>query len=108
MNFLLFMHRSNSHSQRLGNSLLLPALLFEGQCLPPSRFLPVGGSWKSFCHASPYHGQKSLEIYATVSNIFEPRRRETSERRTICEFLTPLSLLLKKGGHLFRIGPSVI
>src|SRR5215472_353801 len=60
--------RAFSHAQRLGNSLLLPAPLFEGQRLPPSRFLPVGGSWKSFCHASSYHGQKSLEIYATVSN----------------------------------------
>src|SRR5215472_15052736 len=59
--------RAFSHAQRLGNLLLLPALLLEGQRLPPSRFLPVGGSWKSFCHASSYHGQKSLEIYATVS-----------------------------------------
>jgi len=52
----------------LGNWLLLPALLLERQRLPPSRFLPVGGSWKSSCHASPYHGQKSLAIYATVSS----------------------------------------
>src|SRR5215472_16740720 len=65
--------RAFSHAQRLGNLLLLPALLLEGQRLPPSRFLPVGGSWKSFCHASSYHGQKSLEIYATVSNRLSAR-----------------------------------
>jgi hypothetical protein len=51
----------------IGNSSLLPIPLLKGQRLPSSCSLPVGGSWKSSCHASLYHGQKSLGIYATVS-----------------------------------------
>src|SRR5215472_9622295 len=74
--------RAFSHAQRLGNLLLLPALLLEGQRLPPSRFLPVGGSWKSFCHAFPYHGPKSLEIYATVS-----KQRDGAKSALLCEFI---------------------